>query len=85
MEEAGVEIGALDLLGIYTHHWQLPEHTQQTFVALYRAPALHDRVVINMDENDAHQWVTLDDFYAMGNHLDGNVEMVRALYEPRLG
>ena len=84
LEETGVAMGALELLGIYTHHWQLPEHTQQTFVALYRAPAVTSDVVLHLDENDEHRWVTLDEFYALDNHLDGNVDMIRTLYDRRL-
>lgn len=83
-EEAGIEIGPLEFLGIHTHHWTLPEHTQQTFLALYRAPALHDRVALRHEENDAHCWVALDECYAMDNLLDGSIEMLRALYEPRV-
>ena len=84
LEEAGIDIGPLELLGIHTHHWSLPEHTQQTFLALYRTTAVDDRVILREEENDAHCWVTLDEFYAMENLLDGSIEMIRALYEPRV-
>ncbi len=84
LEETGLEIGTPELLGIYTHHWQLPEHTQQTFIAAYRAPALHDRILLNKTENDTHRWVTLDEFYAVECHLDGTIEMIKMLYAPRL-
>lgn len=82
LEEAGIEVGPLQLLGIYTHHWALPEHTQQTFLALYHTIAPHDRVTVRQEENDLHQWVTLDEFYKMENLLDGSIEMIRTLYEP---
>lgn len=84
LEETGLEIGTPELLGIYTHHWQLPEHTQQTFVASYRVRALHDHIVLNEAENDAYRWVTLDEFYKMENHLDGNIEMIKTLYAPHI-
>ncbi len=80
-EETGLIVGAPELLGIYTHHWQLPEHTQQTFLAAYRVLAPSRNVILKEDENDAYQWVTLDEFYKMENHLDGNVEMMRSLYD----
>lgn len=83
-EETGVDIGTPELLGIYTHHWELPASTQQTFLATYRAPALHDRVVLNEKENDAYRWVTLHEFYALPEHLDGNIDMLRQLYEPKM-
>lgn len=82
MEESGIPVGALQPLGIYTHHWSLPEHTQQTFLALYHTTALHNVVTLQQEENDAHCWVNLDEFYTMDDLLDGSVEMIRALYSP---
>lgn len=82
LEEAGIAIGPLTLLGIHTHHWRLPEHTQQTFLTLYRTTALHDRVTLRQEENDAHRWVTLDEFYQMEDLLDGSIAMIRSLYAP---
>lgn len=80
-EETGLVVGTPLLLGIYTYHWQHPEFTQQTFLVTYRMPSTTRDIVLKEDENDAHRWVTLDEFYAMDNHLDGNVDMIRALYD----
>ena len=81
-EETGLIIHDPELLGIHTHHWETPDHTQQTFLITYRAQTTSPVVRLQPDENDASEWVTLAELFAHADHLDGNAEMIRALYAP---
>jgi len=79
-EEAGIEINSPRLVGIHTHHWHLPDRIQQTFLLVHRAQTDSDAVTLLPEENDAHQWVTADQYLAMDDCLEGNKDMVMALY-----
>ena len=82
LEETGLQIGEPQLLGIHTHQWNLPELTQQTFLIAYKASAKSEGVTLCPEESDAYQWVTLDEFFAISDHLEANRDMISALYAP---
>lgn len=79
-EETGLQIQDPQLLGVHTHHWRMPEFTQQTFLIVYRAQAEAGEVTLQLEECDAHRWVTLEEYLAMPDNLDGNREMIASLY-----
>ena len=81
-EETGLQIREPQLLGVHTHHWHLPELTQQTFLIVYTASADSEGVSLNPEESDAYQWVTLDEFFMIPDHLEANKEMITSLYAP---
>lgn len=83
-EETGQVISDATLLGIHTHHWELTDYVQQTFLIVYRIPGLTDEVSLEDGEADAHRWVTLDEYLAMDNHLSPNLDMIHKLYIPSL-
>ncbi len=83
-EETGLSLENPELLGVHTHHWHLPDHVQQTFLIVYRVASDSDAVTLRDDENDAYQWVTLDEFFRLENHLAANHDMITALYAPRM-
>lgn len=82
-EETGLRICDPELLGVHTHHWNLSENVLQTFLIIYRATSDTDQVRLDPEENDAHRWVTLEEFFSMDDHLDSNREMIMMLYASR--
>jgi 8-oxo-dGTP diphosphatase len=82
LEETGLQIETPELLGIHTHHWTLPEHTQQTFLIVYRAKASSGEVTLSLEENDLYKWVTLEEYLAMTDHLGANLNMIQEVYVP---
>ncbi len=84
LEETGLKIQKPELLGIHTHHWNLPDTVQQTFLIVYRSEAKSDDVVLDPEENDGYKWVTLEEFLDIPDcdHLEANREMILELYEP---
>jgi 8-oxo-dGTP diphosphatase len=81
-EETSLQVKKPELLGVHTHHWNLADSTEQTFLIVYRAQVSGEDVVLRDDENDAFQWVSLDEFFTIDNHLDANREMIAELYKP---
>lgn len=81
-EETGLVVTQPKLIGAYTYHWDHPDFTQQTFILLHRVQAGSPNITLNPTENDDYKWVTLEDFYAIPDHLGGNPTMIRELYEP---
>ncbi|HLD18056.1 MAG TPA: NUDIX domain-containing protein [Patescibacteria group bacterium] len=83
LEETGLQIGEPELLGIHTHHWHFSDFVQQTFLIAYRVATVSaNEVVLCPGENDAHQWVTLDEFFELSDHLEANKAMLERLYVP---
>jgi len=83
-EETGLSVSSPKLLGIHTHHWHLPDRTQQTFLLAYRGQVNRPAEPIALDpaENDAFRWVTLEEYLAIpeAEHLGANREMILQLY-----
>jgi mutator protein MutT len=81
-EETGLDVSEPELLGVYTHDWELPEHTQQTFLVVYRCQAPHPNVQLEADENDAFEWTTAETFHELGEMLGPNLKILKELYFP---
>lgn len=81
-EETGLDIEAPQLLGVHTHHWELPDQTLQVFIVVYRASAAVDEVTLKAKVNDAYQWVTVKEFLTMEDNLDANADIIERLYAP---
>lgn len=80
LEETHLTIRDPDLLGVYTHHWQMAEWTQQTFILLYHCFVDHPHVILKPDENDAHMWEDIQKILTTENLLEGTVPMLQELY-----
>lgn len=79
-EETRLTIQNPELLGVYTHHWQTAEGTQQTFILLYHCFVNHSQVILKPDENDAYLWEDIQKILTMENLLEGTVPMLQELY-----
>lgn len=78
-EETKLQIQEPRLLGVYTHHWKVPNGVQQTFILLYHCHAVQDEVVLSKEENDAYRWDTFEDAVQRIDLLDGTLEMLNTL------
>jgi mutator protein MutT len=83
-EETGLDIEKPELLGVYTHNWELPEQTLQTFLVIYRCQALHTNVRLEDGENDAFEWVTPETYLDLGEMLGPNKQLLEEMYFPLL-
>ncbi|MFA6447639.1 MAG: NUDIX domain-containing protein [Patescibacteria group bacterium] len=81
-EETGLDINNLELLGLHTDYWHLPDKEIQVQLVIYRAAYVGGDVVLDSNEDDEYKWVTLDEYLAMQDHLHPNINLVKALYEP---
>lgn len=81
-EETNLTITDPSLLGCYTHHWQVGDCVQQTFILFYHCKADHQNVLLKPDENDAYIWEDVDAIVKMDNLLDGTLPMLQELYFP---
>lgn len=79
-EETFLKIIQPRLLGVYTHHWEVQEGTQQTFILLYHCQAPEGEVLLNPSENDAHCWCSIDEIMKKEDLLDGTVTMLEELF-----
>lgn len=79
-EETNLKVVQPLLLGCYTHHWQVEDGIQQTFILLYHCIAENQKVLLKPDESDAYIWEDLDAIIKMDNLLDGTVLMLQELY-----
>lgn len=81
-EETGLEIKKPNLLGIYCHSWELPDHTQQTFLVIYRCRASHRHITLS-EENDAFAWTTPETYLELGEMLGPNQRLLEEIYFPK--
>lgn len=81
-EETGLDINNLELLGLHTDYWHLPDKEIQVQLVIYRAAYVSGEVKLDPNEDDEYKWVTLDEYLAMEGHLHPNINLVKALYEP---
>ena len=80
LEETNLTINTPQLLGVYTHFWELEKGTQQTFILVYHCFADHPHVQLNPDENDAHVWMDPNNILEMDNLLDGTMAILKEFY-----
>ncbi len=81
-EETGLDIHDLELLGLHTDYWHLPDKEIQVQLVIYRAAYAGGDIILDPNEDDEYKWVTLDEYLAMQDHLHPNINLVKALYEP---
>ena len=60
-EETSLKIIQPKLLGVHTHHWEIPDGVQQTFILFYHCHSPEGEVLLNLSENDAYCWNTLEE------------------------
>ena len=82
-EETGLEVSDPKLLGVHVHNWELPDHTQQTFLVIYRCQARSREVQLQEGENDAFEWTTPDTFHELGEMLGPNRKLLEEIYFPQ--
>jgi len=80
LEETNLTIRDPQLLGVYTHFWQLENTTQQTFILVYHCFSDQQSVQLKPDENDAHLWVEPNRILQMDNLLDGTSAILNEFY-----
>lgn len=79
-EETSLKIIQPRLLGVYTHHWEVHEGTQQTFILLYHCLAPEGEVLLDPSENDDYCWCSIDEVINKQDLLDGTVTMLEELF-----
>ncbi len=80
LEETNLTINTPQLLGVYTHFWQIASGIQQTFILAYHCFANHQLVQLKPDENDAHVWMDPVCILQMDNLLDGTMAILKEFY-----
>lgn len=83
-EETGLVVENPELLGVYTGSWDRGEYIQQNFLLGYCVVAQTQDVIVDPKADDDYKWVTIDEFFAMPDHIKGNPEMFETLYIRRV-
>lgn len=78
-EETSLKIIRPKLLGIYTHHWDLSDAIQQTFIIFYHCYAPHGEVLLNPAEHNNYCWNTSEEIKSKEDLLDGTLVMLKHL------
>ncbi len=81
-EETGLSVQEATLLGVHTHVWESAEQPVQVFLVVYRAQVDLKEIRLSPEENDAYQWVTLDEFLALPDVIGTDHGMIQELYLP---
>lgn len=79
LEETQLQIREPRLLGVYTHHWIIPNGVQQTFILLYHCYAVEGKVILSKEENDDHRWDTIEEALQRIDLLDGTIQMLNTI------
>lgn len=79
-EETSLKIVQPKLLGVHTHHWEIPNGIQQTFILLYHCYSFEGDVLLNPSENNAYCWNTFEEIKVKPELLDGILMMLERLW-----
>lgn len=80
-EETSLKITQPKLLGVHTHHWDIPDSVQQTFILVYHCYSPEGEVLLNHSENNAYCWNTLEEISVQQDLLDGVLAQLNLLLE----
>lgn len=84
-EETSLIVDHAQLVDVYTHTWDHPDFTQQTFLIVHKVTVCGGEVILNPEENDDFEWMTFERIRETKDaHLAPNVGILEKLYAPEI-
>ncbi len=82
-EETGILPETFSFVGVFEHDWNMPDHTNHTFLHTFRATVSTPNVIIEERSTRAHVWVKPQEAFSY-DLLEPNMKILHALYVPNL-